>query len=257
MRDSIICFSGTGNSYYVAKKIAKSQNHNSIIMVNELDDKFELPERLGFIFPVYVKREPIFIENKIREVFSKIKDFTNLKYVYLVTTAGSKSPGWTHIRFEKILKDYGVATSYSNNVAMPNNLIHLKTDEEYQQIYNKANNTIDLIINDIKEEKFKFPKFKLFTRSFTNITYLFIKYYTRHFSEDFIVSDKCNSCNLCYTCCPSNNITMENGKPIFHDNCYACSACINNCPQDAILKKNNKTKKYKNPKGYYYHKYRS
>lgn len=257
MKDTIICFSGTGNSYYVAKQIAKSQNHDNIIMINEINESFELPERLGFIFPVYISREPIFIEKKLREILSKITVFTKIQYVYLITTAGSNNPGWTHIRFEKILKDFGVATTYVNNVKMPNNLIKIKDIEESKVIYKTADLKINTIINELKEEKIKFPKFKLFTHSFSNITYLFNKYYTKHFSENFIVTSDCTSCKLCYQSCPSNNIKMQDGKPIFLDNCFACNACISNCPEEAIIKPKGKNIKYKNPNGYFYHKYRS
>ncbi|MGD1821449.1 MAG: EFR1 family ferrodoxin [Pleomorphochaeta sp.] len=257
MKDKIICFSGTGNSYYVAKKIAEFQNHDNIVMVNELEKNFELPERLGFIFPVYVSREPIFIENKIREVFSQIKDFKKLQFVYVITTAGTNSYGFSHIRFEKMLKDFGVATTYVNNIKMPNNLINPISQEKAKELYIEADKKLEIINNDLLEEKFKFPKFRIFTRTFSNITYLFIKYFTRHYSENFVVNDDCNGCGLCYESCPANNITMENGKPVFHDNCYACTACINNCPKQAIDKKNKKKIKYTNPNGYFYHKYRS
>ena len=46
-------------------KIAQSQNHNNIVMLNELDIKnFELPERLGLVFPVHLFREPFVVEEK-------------------------------------------------------------------------------------------------------------------------------------------------------------------------------------------------
>jgi len=258
MKDLIICFSGTGNSYFVAQKIAQSQNHNNIIMLNELNnDNFSIPERLGIVFPIHMSREPIIVEKKLKEILTEIKDFSNLKYLYAISTASSNYPGWGHIRIEKLFKDFGVATSYVNNVKLPSNY-RIKTNEKNNiALFNSATTKIDQIISDINEEKFKFPSFRLFTRSYTNLTYLFFRYYIRHYSESFHVTDDCISCKLCYKSCPANNITFEKGKPVFHDNCYACTGCINTCPTKAIQKKRDNKTRYKNPNGNFNHIYRS
>jgi len=258
MKDLIICFSGTGNSYFVAQKIAQSQNHNNIIMLNELNnDNFSIPERLGIVFPIHMSREPIIVEKKLKELLTEIKNFSNLKYLYAISTASSNYPGWGHIRIEKLFKDFGVATSYVNNVKLPSNYRIKANEKNNIALFNSATTKIDQIISDINEEKFKFPSFRLFTRSYTNLTYLFFRYYIRHYSESFHVTDDCISCKLCYKSCPANNITFENGKPVFHDNCYACTGCINTCPTKAIEKKRDNKTRYKNPNGNFNHIYRS
>jgi ferredoxin/flavodoxin len=258
MKDLIICFSGTGNSYYVAQQIAKSQNHDNIVMINEISiENFEMPERLGIIFPIHMSREPFILEKKIRELLSTIKDFKSLQFVYAISTAGSNSPGWAHIRVEKMLKDFGVTTTYVNNVKMPDNVINPPNTEKSEELFISANIKINQIIQDIEAEKIKFPKFKVFTRTFTNISFLFNRFYCKHYSSKFTVTDDCTNCRLCYTSCPAYNITFENGKPVFHDQCYACTACINNCPTNAIRKKKDNGKRYKNPRGIFSHSYRS
>ena len=258
MKDLIICFSGTGNSYYVAQKIAQSQNHNNIVMLNELDIKnFELPERLGLVFPVHLFREPFVVEEKMKELFSTIKNFMPLNFLYVVTTASGKSPKWAHIRVEKMFKDFGVATTYVNNIKMPLNVINPTDAEKSKVIYDEADIKIDSVIQDLKEEKFKFPKFRLFTRTYSNLSFYANRYYARCFSEKFVVTDDCTSCRLCYQSCPANNITFENGRPVFHNNCYACTNCINTCPENAIKKQKDNGKRYKNPKGNFNHLYRS
>lgn len=258
MKDLIICFSGTGNSYYVAKKIAESQNHDNIIMLNDIKvEDFELPERLGIVYPIHMSREPFILEQKMREILTPIKNFKALQFVYEISTAASNSPGWAHIRVEKMLKDFGVATTYVNNVKMPDNIIKPTNLENSKEIFKAADIKINQIIQDLENEKIKFPKFKIFTRSFTNISFLFNRFYAKHYSENFTVNDDCISCRLCYRSCPANNITFENGKPVFHDNCYACTACINNCPTNAIKKKKDNGLRYKNPNGIFTNFYRS
>lgn len=50
----------------------------------------------------------------------------------------------------------------------------------------------------------------------------------------FYVTDKCVGCGTCAARCPENNITIENGKPVWHGNCTHCCACIAGCPHEAI-----------------------
>ena len=48
------------------------------------------------------------------------------------------------------------------------------------------------------------------------------------------VTEKCNGCGLCQKLCPTNNITMKDGKAVRGRNCIACTACANWCPPYAI-----------------------
>ena len=34
--------------------------------------------------------------------------------------------------------------------------------------------------------------------------------------------------------CPTNNIVIQNGKPVWGNNCTHCMACICRCPAEAI-----------------------
>ena len=52
--------------------------------------------------------------------------------------------------------------------------------------------------------------------------------------KKFYAEDTCSGCGLCVKKCPLNNITVENGKPVWHGNCTHCMACISYCPVEAI-----------------------
>lgn len=55
--------------------------------------------------------------------------------------------------------------------------------------------------------------------------------YTKAFRAD----KKCDSCGICISACPVNNITAkENGRPKWHTNCLMCASCQLKCPRDAI-----------------------
>ncbi|MEG1937435.1 MAG: EFR1 family ferrodoxin, partial [Rikenellaceae bacterium] len=50
----------------------------------------------------------------------------------------------------------------------------------------------------------------------------------------FHATDKCISCGLCEQICPTNTITMIDGKPTWGNTCVQCTACIHRCPVQAI-----------------------
>jgi heterodisulfide reductase subunit A len=74
---------------------------------------------------------------------------------------------------------------------------------------------------------------------------LFLKsdYVTTSPEKAYVITDLCNGCNACVPVCPTNAITMQNGKAkIDPFQCSGCGACIPVCPQEAIDFKNTTTK---------------
>jgi heterodisulfide reductase subunit A len=74
---------------------------------------------------------------------------------------------------------------------------------------------------------------------------LFLKgdYVTTSPEKAYVIADLCNGCNACVPICPTNAITMQNGKAkIDPFQCTGCGACIPVCPQEAIDFKNTTTK---------------
>ena len=50
----------------------------------------------------------------------------------------------------------------------------------------------------------------------------------------FTVGNACTGCGQCIRRCPTNNITLQTGKPVWGQNCTHCMACICYCPAEAI-----------------------
>lgn len=74
---------------------------------------------------------------------------------------------------------------------------------------------------------------------------LFLKsdYITTSPEKAYVITDLCNGCNACVPVCPTNAITMQNGKARINPfQCTGCGACIPVCPQEAIDFKNATTK---------------
>ena len=44
----------------------------------------------------------------------------------------------------------------------------------------------------------------------------------------------CTGCGVCTRVCPTQNIRMEGGRPVFGRDCLSCLACVQNCPGGAL-----------------------
>lgn len=84
MTNYIFYFTGTGNSLYVAKKIAKALDNTILVNIAQnIDKHFEIKtaNRVGFVLPVYAFREPVIVEEFIKRL--RIKNY-NYLYIFLV-----------------------------------------------------------------------------------------------------------------------------------------------------------------------------
>jgi heterodisulfide reductase subunit A len=74
---------------------------------------------------------------------------------------------------------------------------------------------------------------------------LFLKsdYVTTSPEKAFVIADLCNGCQACVPVCPTNAISMQEGKAkIDPFQCNSCGACIPLCPQEAIDFRNSTSK---------------
>ena len=53
-------------------------------------------------------------------------------------------------------------------------------------------------------------------------------------AKKFYVTDACISCGKCERVCPTENVRLENGRPVWGKKCTHCMACICRCPAEAI-----------------------
>lgn len=54
------------------------------------------------------------------------------------------------------------------------------------------------------------------------------------FGKRIRVGDACNGCSHCANNCPSGNIVMRDGRPVFGKSCHLCLNCLYSCPQQAL-----------------------
>ncbi|SHO52458.1 EFR1 family ferrodoxin [Anaerocolumna xylanovorans] len=252
-RNIIFVFSGTGNSLWVAKEIAKELQNCEIVSMGCNSEYLLSGEycRVGFVYPVYGGGLPL----KVREFVSRL-DFSKSKnlYTFAVSTCGKLSRGGNSTRhLSRILKTKGTALNYGAKLDVFANYVVLYEMESAAKeiVYQSAKN-LQPIIKMIKDKIDKKANIAINpVQHLSNIALShFLPDFLPNMDKKFNVSDDCVKCGICMKVCPVNNIDFEEGgKPLFRHHCEQCVACIQNCPTKAINYKNKtqKRRRYVHP----------
>lgn len=235
----IAYFTGTGNTEYVAKLLAekfKTQEENvELFKINLKNNNFSIENSNLFILlsPVHSFDLPWPIYKWIKEI-----KCDKIKTAIILVSAGGYIPenSGAIIKIRKILKNKGCDIFYEDMVQMPLNCFSGMKKEEIEQILSKLPQKVDHIFQNITSNKKRKIKSTFKGKILSKIS-IFEKGFSRIFSKGFVVSDKCNLCNLCIENCPTGNIYLKKNKIKFGFNCSLCLNCIYNCPQNAISQK--------------------
>ena len=226
----IYYFSATGNSAWVAQKLASQTGDTAVNMLDFLKNGEATPspaagERLGLVFPVHAWRPPSCVLD-----FVKMLRIPQGTFVYAVCTMGETAGNCIAFLQKHLLLN----SAYS--VQMPNNYILLANRDSEQRIANKLS-AAEKRIAEISEgilagrEEFQIKRGILPALLTCVAGGLFNKLCR---DRKFRVDSTCSNCGLCERLCAVNNIILENGKPVWQGHCMHCMACLQNCPEKAI-----------------------
>ena len=231
----ILYFSGTGNSNYVAKRIADAPG-DALVNLNDRikagdTSPVETGERLIVVTPTYAWRIPRVVRDWLRKT-----ELRGAKQVWFVMTCGSEIGNADkynrELCTEKRLSCMGTA-----QIVMPENYIAMFSApqaDEAREIVAKTEPNIDCVIASIQSNQpFAPTRNNLYDRFMSGpVNLIFYKFCVK--ADAFTVSDTCIGCGQCAKRCPMNNVTLKDGKPVWGKNCTHCMACICYCPVSAI-----------------------
>jgi len=243
----IFYFSGTGNTEWAAKELAKKTKEKLLFIPEELHSKceyeLEANERIGFCFPVHGWQPPHIVKEFIEKLSVKTPHSTlGSHYCYALVTCGD-SAGRTIEMFNKELSRKGMNIDSALSLTMPESYVcfpFMYTDtpererEKITQATRDLKTAVDIIINK-KKGIFRIKKgVTPWTFSHVIGAYFNARMITdKKFSVD---KNLCIHCGKCEKTCPTGDIRLINGLPQWnHDgSCTNCLACYHHCPKHAI-----------------------
>ena len=231
----ILCFSGTGNSQYVARHMADALGDTLLCMNERIKARdtsaVETGERLVIVAPTYAWRLPRIVRDWLMNT-----ELTGAKQAWFVLTCGSEIGNAD--RYNRALcRAKGLACMGTAQIVMPENYIALfdaPQADEARQIVARAEPDIDRAIDAVRENRtFPPPRGSLYDRFMSGpVNPLFYALIVK--ANSFTVSNACTGCGQCVRRCPTNTVTLQGGRPRWGKHCTHCMACICYCPAEAI-----------------------
>lgn len=229
----VLYFSGTGNSRYVANKIAEISG-DEVISINKRIkvgnySSVKSDKPLVFVGPVYAGRLPRIMDEYISKV-----TFCGTKQAYFIGTCAATP--WQTVKYvEKMCKEKQFSLLGFNSVVMPQGYVAgggTQPKNVNDKILKEAEPKIIEIGTIIRDNQLlpkEEPGKAIMSKVLNPIMYSMMIN-----AKGFTVTDKCTGCGKCKTRCPLNNINMVNGKPVWGKTCTHCMACIAGCPAECI-----------------------
>ena len=231
----ILYFSGTGNSKYVAQRIADALG-DEIVNLNDRiksgdTSPVETGERLVVVTPTYAWRIP-----RVARDWLLKTELRGAKQAWFVMTCGSEVGNADKYNRE-LCAEKGFTCMGTAQIVMPENYIAMFSAPQAdaaRQIVAKSEPDIDRAIAAIQSNQpFAPTRNNLYDRFMSGpVNPIFYKFFVK--ADAFTVSDTCIGCGQCAKRCPLNNVTLRDGKPVWGRNCTHCMACICYCPVSAI-----------------------
>ncbi len=240
MRILILCFSGTGNTTYIAKILQREfialGSPSEILPMEELtldrqSSDFSQYDLIGIGFPVHAMDAPQIVYNLLSILPQGKQNY------FLFKTAGSSMlHGGSTQKIREALAIKGWHLRHEQLYVMPPNMFYTACPGNVAKRCAKAKDLAKQSVQDIlRGIKKRTPD-----TSLPGLCYGFArmeKHGARQSSRRWFASDKCTLCGLCAAQCPSENIRIEEGRLVFGDSCLLCLRCSWICPHGALSHK--------------------
>ncbi|MGL4363277.1 MAG: EFR1 family ferrodoxin [Cellulosilyticaceae bacterium] len=240
----IFYFSGTGNTWWVAKRIGQKLKDEYMkirtcsieqVSVEEANELISVSDVVGFGYPVYCSDIP-----ELMKTFMQSLNIESVKKTFVFCTQESFSGDGTRVATE-FLEKTQFDIKYTMHIKMPNNitsaispLSYNYTPKEQNEILKKADERIGKFVYYILEDipgTVGFTKVAKALGSVQRTPYRKLYKYAKHM---ITFTNKCTHCGYCEKLCPVDNIEITKNGNLTYNKCIQCMRCYNYCPNTAI-----------------------
>ncbi|OHD53607.1 MAG: hypothetical protein A2Y33_06710 [Spirochaetes bacterium GWF1_51_8] len=274
MKTEIYYFSGTGTSLAAAREIARGLDAEIFPIPKLMKNGPIEPisETVGLVFPVFFSTNESGIPFIVQDFIRKLKNIRG-KYIFAVCVSGH-GPGSTVENLRTLLSECGGGLAagytvilhvspYTTWAKLKNVLFRAKLREmpaetleaKRQALAARWRNKLASIIDTVKHGRtgifettgavkkafnlpalylLKKPTFRARYRKLSGLRADDFWELVHSADKGFSVNSDCNSCGICVRVCPSENIFLDGGKPVWKHKCENCLACYVWCPKAAI-----------------------
>ena len=234
MKNVLYYYTGTGNSLWVARQLAKRIKGDTVLV--SLRGDYEMPEAdcdcLGIVFPVHVWGVP----RRVVDFVNKLSPLPGCYTFAAAVNAGQVAA--TLLQLRDGLRKRNVSLDAGFEFALPSNYIiwngaeaKTKQNGRFKKALPKFDWAADFINSRYEGPIEKGPRWQNWILSAINgLTF----YKVPGLDKAFWTEEKCNGCGLCAKLCPSGNIRMESDRPVWQHHCEQCLACLQWCSREAI-----------------------
>ena len=232
----IYCFSGTGNSLRAALRIAEGIGGADVVNVRGgMEEVCQSaaalrPDVVGFVCPVYEWDLPGTMKDFVRRL-----DIRPDAYVFLVATH-IFIHGRAFETMQSLLAAKGARLAYGyalRCVASQCTAYPPFPPEKWMIPYTERK--LNRIVREIAQQKTRaYPRMGVLTRALYPRLMAPYMQVEKEYDKGFFTDGRCVGCGLCAKVCPTRNIALPDGRPIWNHRCHGCMACVAYCPRKAI-----------------------
>ena len=231
----IVYYSGTGTTRKVAECFHDCLLKNGISVHTYPAKAHDIPRDetclLILLFPVHAFNAP----ETVYDWLNGLPVATGSKAAVFSVSGGGEICPNTASRASSIkkLEQKGYTVIYEDMLVMPNNVLVAFQDDLAVKTLEVLPYKVEQIITDLlssitrrtkpRKVDYLFSRFGELEKSGANQYGLKIK-----------CGDLCTGCGWCEENCPSGNIEIIDGKPVFGTHCNMCLGCLYGCPQKAL-----------------------
>lgn len=223
---TVIYFSGTGNSYHIAKQIAKHQNAQ-LVSITDFDGKSINDDKIGLVFPIYCGEMPRIVVEFLDRVIVRAK------YIWAIAVSGG-TVGTAFETLDKTLRYNEMRLNFAEMLLMPDNSIIMspKPDDVQTALENEPV-LIQEVVRLIDENTDNEYVVEGFFGKTSKIQWASLNGVVR-IKNKKVNHKTCTDCGICIEICPMNNIVKVGEKIKIGPNCTNCFACLHWCPTHSI-----------------------